>query len=268
MKFFSKENKILLKEMVKTDFKLRYQGSLIGHLWSILKPLMLFTIMYLVFIRFLRLDDGTPHYAIGVLLGMVTWSFFQEATNMGMVSIVTRGDLLRKLNFSKEIIVISSVVGAAINYGINLLVVFVFGLINGVHLSWSFLIIIPLFIELAMISAGIAFILAALFVKYRDLGPIWEVVMQAGMYATPVIYSLTFIIQKNQVTVAKLMMLNPLAQIIQDLRHYIVYSGSMRGWDLYNNHIWGVSPYILPVLILIIGYTIFHKNAKKFAEIL
>ena len=64
MKFFSKENKILLKEMVKTDFKLRYQGSLIGHLWSILKPLMLFTIMYLVFIRFLRLDDGTPHYAI------------------------------------------------------------------------------------------------------------------------------------------------------------------------------------------------------------
>ena len=268
MKFFSKENKILLKEMVKTDFKLRYQGSLIGHLWSILKPLMLFTIMYLVFIRFLRLDDGTPHYAIGVLLGMVTWSFFQEATNMGMVSIVTRGDLLRKMNFSKEIIVVSSVVGAAINYGINLLVVFVFALINGVHLSWSFLIIIPLFIELAMISAGIAFILAALFVKYRDLGPIWEVVMQAGMYATPVIYSLTFIIQKNQVTVAKLMMLNPLAQIIQDLRHYIVYSGSMRGWDLYNNHIWRVIPYILPVLILIIGYTIFHKNAKKFAEIL
>ncbi|RCW16492.1 LPS ABC transporter [Streptococcus gallolyticus] len=268
MKFFSKENNILLKEMVKTDFKLRYQGSLIGHLWSILKPLMLFTIMYLVFIRFLRLDDGTPHYAIGVLLGMVTWSFFQEATNMGMVSIVTRGDLLRKLNFSKEIIVMSSVVGAAINYGINLLVVFVFGLINGVHLSWSFLIIIPLFIELVMISAGIAFILAALFVKYRDLGPIWEVVMQAGMYATPVIYSLTFIIQKNQVTVAKLLMLNPLAQIIQDLRHYIVYSGSMRGWDLYNNHILGAIPYVLPVLILIIGYTIFHRNAKKFAEIL
>ena len=178
MKFFSKENKILLKEMVKTDFKLRYQGSLIGYLWSILKPLMLFTIMYLVFIRFLKLDDGTPHYAIGVLLGMVTWSFFQEATNMGMVSIVTRGDLLRKLNFSKEIIVISSVVGAAINYGINLLVVFVFALVNGVHLSWNCLVIIPLFIELAMISAGVAFILAALFVKYRDLGPIWEVEMK------------------------------------------------------------------------------------------
>ena len=268
MTFFSDKNRILLNEMVKTDFKLRYQGSLVGHLWSILKPLMLFTIMYLVFIRFLRLDDGTPHYAIGVLLGMVTWSFFQEATSMGMVSIVSRGDLLRKLNFSKEIIVISSVVGAAINYGINLLVVFVFALINGVQPDWKFLVIIPLFIELALLSAGIAFILSTLFVKYRDLGPIWEVVMQAGMYATPVIYSLTFILQKNQVTIAKLMMLNPLAQIIQDLRHYIVYSGSMRGWDLYNHHIWALIPYLLPIVIFAIGYAIFHRNAKKFAEIL
>ena len=92
--FFSQKNRILLREMVKTDFKLRYQGSLIGHLWSILKPLMLFTIMYLVFVRFLRFDDGTPHYAIGLLIGMVTWSFFSEATSMGMMSIVSRGDLL------------------------------------------------------------------------------------------------------------------------------------------------------------------------------
>ena len=102
--FFSQKNRILLREMVKTDFKLRYQGSLIGHLWSILKPLMLFTIMYLVFVRFLRFDDGTPHYAIGLLIGMVTWSFFSEATSMGMMSIVSRGDLLRKLNFQKKLL--------------------------------------------------------------------------------------------------------------------------------------------------------------------
>jgi len=146
MKFFSKENKILLKEMVKTDFKLRYQGSLIGHLWSILKPMMLFTIMYLVFVRFLRFDDGTPHYAIGLLIGMVTWNFFSEATSMGMMSIVSRGDLLRKLNFSKEIIVISSVVGASINYAINMVVVFIFALVNGIQPSLGFLTIFPLFV--------------------------------------------------------------------------------------------------------------------------
>ena len=253
--FFSQKNRILLREMVKTDFKLRYQGSLIGHLWSILKPLMLFTIMYLVFVRFLRFDDGTPHYAIGLLIGMVTWSFFSEATSMGMMSIVS-------------IIVISSVVGASINYIINLLVVFVFALVNGVNFSLGWLTVIPLFAELFLFSAGIAFVLATLFVKYRDIGPIWEVVMQAGMYATPIIYSLTFILQRGQVKIAKLMMLNPLAQIIQDLRHFIVFSGSLRGWDLIGHKAIAVIPYFLPFVIFAIGYYIFHHQAKKFAEIL
>ena len=268
MDLFSRKNMILLREMIKTDFKLRYQGSLIGHLWSILKPFMLFTIMYLVFVRFLKFDDGTPHYAVGLLLGMVTWSFFTEATNMGMLSIVSRGDLLRKLNFSKSIIVFSAIAGAAINYAINILVVFVFALINGVSINAGRLIIIPLFVELILMATGVSLALSTLFVKYRDIGPIWEVVLQAGMYATPIIYSLTFILQRGQVTIAKLMMLNPLAQIIQDLRHFVVYSGSMRGWDLINTPWIAAFPYALPVLIFVFGLYIFNKNAKRFAEIL
>ncbi|HFI0633981.1 TPA: ABC transporter permease [Streptococcus suis] len=268
MNLLNKENQILLREMIKTDFKLRYQGSLIGHLWSILKPLMLFTIMYLVFVRFLRFDDGTPHYAVGLLLGMVTWNFFTEATNMGMMSIVSRGDLLRKLNFSKEIIVFSSVAGAAINYAINLLVVLVFALISGVQFTWTSIIIIPLFVELVLLATGVAFILSSLFVRFRDIGPIWEVVLQAGLYATPIIYSLTFIIQRGQTNVAKIMMLNPIAQIIQDLRHFLIYSGSMTIRDLISNPLIIAIPYILPLIVYVIGYVIFNKNAKRFAEIL
>lgn len=268
MDFFTRKNWILLQEMIKTDFKLRYQGSAIGYLWSILKPLMLFTIMYLVFIRFLRIDDGTPHTAIGVLFSLVTWNFFSEATNMGMLSIVSRGDLLRKLNFKKEIIVISSVAGAGINYAINLLVVLVFTLLNGISLSFNFLILIPLFIELVLLASGIAFILSSLFVKYRDIGPIWEVVMQAGMYATPIIYSITYILQQGHDTIAKLLMLNPLAQIVQDIRHFIVYDGNPRGWDMYGNEQIALVPYLLPIVIFVFGLLIFRKNAKRFAEIL
>ncbi|MGT2667193.1 ABC transporter permease [Streptococcus rifensis] len=268
MNILVKENRILLKEMIKTDFKLRYQGSLIGHLWSILKPMMLFTIMYFVFIRFLRIDDGTPHTAIGVLFSLVTWNFFSEATNMGMLSIVNRGDLLRKLNFPKEIVVISSTASAGINYGINLLVVIAFALINGIQFSNKFLILIPLFIELVFLATGIAFILSSLFVKYRDIGPIWEVIMQAGMYGTPVIYSITYILQNGHNEIAKLLMLNPLAQIVQDIRHFIVFSGNPRGWDLINNKMIAIIPYIIPILIFVIGLFIFRKNAKKFAEIL
>lgn len=268
MNIFAKEHRILLREMIKTDFKLRYQGSLVGHLWSILKPMLLFSIMYLVFIRFLRIDDGTPHTAIGVLFSMTTWNFFAEATNMGMLSIVSRGDLLRKLNFPKEIIVISAVSGAAINYSINLLVVFAFALVNGISLSANFLILIPLFVELVLLASGIAFILSSLFVKYRDIGPIWEVMMQAGMYGTPIIYSITYLLQKGQATIAKLMMLNPLAQIVQDIRHFIVYDGNPRGWDMFGNKAFALIPYLIPLLIFAIGLVIFKKNAKRFAEIL
>ncbi|QHF54936.1 MULTISPECIES: ABC transporter permease [Streptococcus] len=268
MNLLNKENQILLREMVKTDFKLRYQGSLIGHLWSILKPFMMFTIMYLVFVRFLKFDDGTPHYAVSLLLGMVTWNFFTEATNMGMLSIVSRGDLLRKISFPKELIVISSIVGAAINYGINIAVVMLFAIINGVRLDFGILMLIPAFLELIVLATGVALILSSLFVKYRDMGPIWEVVLQAGMYSTPIIYSITYIIQRGHTGVAKVMMMNPIAQIVQDLRHHIVYDGATISWDIYEAKWMVAIPYVLSILIFVVGYTIFKKNSKKFAEIL
>ncbi|MEX2785191.1 ABC transporter permease [Streptococcus sp. H49] len=267
MGLFSRKNRILLKELIKTDFKLRYQGSAIGYLWSILKPLMLFAIMYLVFIHFLRLGGDVPHFPVALLLANVIWGFFSEATNMGMVSIVTRGDLLRKLNFSKSIIVVSAICGAAINFGINLIVVMIFALFNGVQFSWTVLMIVPLFIELFLMATGIALILSALFVKFRDLSQIWEVVMQAGLYATPIIYPITFVTERN-IVAGKLMMLNPLAQIIQDLRYFLIDHANTPIWQLINHKSIVAIPYLLPILVFLIGLLIFNKQSKKFAEIL
>ena len=267
MDFFSKKNRILLKELIKTDFKLRYQGSLVGYLWSILKPLMMFTIMYLVFVRFLRLGGNVPHFEVALLLANVIWGFFSEATAMGMVSIVTRGDLLRKLNFSKHIIVISAVAGAAINFSINLFVVLVFAILNGVQFTLSTLLIFPLFLELLLISTGLAFILATLFVRFRDLSQIWEVFMQAGLYATPIIYPISFIVDKNPLA-AKLVMMSSLAQIIQDMRYFLIDKANTPVWQMVNNKLILAIPYGFPCLIFILGFWIFNKNAKKFAEIL
>ncbi|TWS95479.1 MULTISPECIES: ABC transporter permease [unclassified Streptococcus] len=266
MDFFKKENRILLKELVKTDFKLRYQGSVIGYLWSILKPVMLFAIMYVVFIHFLRFGQDVPHFAVALLLGMVTWSFFSEATNMGMMSIVSRGDLLRKLNFSKSIIVLSSVVGALINYGINLLVVMLFALINGVEFTWPAMLSIFLVVEVALLAMGIALFLSALFVKFRDIGPVWEVLMQAGMYATPIIYPLSQI-SNTSMLAAKIVMLNPMAQIIQDLRYLLINPANTTVWQIVRLP-YSLIPYLLPVAIFAFGFWYFNKHAKTFAEIL
>lgn len=266
MDFFSRKNRILLKELVKTDFKLRYQGSIMGHLWSILKPIMLFTVMYMVFIHFLRFGNQVPHFAVALLLGMVMWTFFQETTSMGLVSIVSRGDLIRKLSFPNEIIVIAVSVNAMINFLINLFVVFIFALINGVNVSQYALLAPLLLLELYIFSLGIAFLLATLFVRFRDIGPIWEVAMQAGMYATPIIYPISMVMEKSPLA-AKILMLNPLAQIIQDMRYLLIDKANVMVSQLVSWKFVTI-PYILPVIVFIFGYVIFKHNAKKFAEII
>lgn len=262
---FERKNRILLRELVKTDFKLRYQGSAIGYLWSVLKPLMLFGVMYVVFIYFLRFGDDVPHFAVAMLLGMVLWQFFTETTNLGMMSIVSRGDLLRKLSFPTHIIVVAVSINALINLLINLVIVFIFGLINGVDVS-KFAFVTPLLlIELYVFSLGIAFILATAYVRFRDIGPIWEVLLQVGMYLTPLIYPVTMVINVNE-TVAKILMLSPIAQIVQDMRHLLTSPVNLTTWQLINQKWIAMIPYILPIVVLIVGYSIFNKNSKKFAE--
>ena len=141
---FTRKNWLLLKAMVSTDFKLRYQQSILGYLWSVLKPLMLFAIMYLVFVRFLRFGADVPHFAVALLLGSVMWNFLAEATNGGMTSVVGHGDLLRKIHFPKITVTIASIMSALINFGINLIVMIFFILINGVHISFKAVLIIPI----------------------------------------------------------------------------------------------------------------------------
>ena len=268
MNFFSRRNQILLKELIKTDFKLRYQGSAIGYLWSILKPVMLFLIMYLVFVRFMRFGEGTPHFAVALLLGITIWNFFGETTGIGMLSVVSRGDMLRKVNFSKSVIVFSVAVNAFINLMISLAVVTVFALINGVQMSWIVVFVAPLLLELILFTTGISFILATFFVYFRDLGPIWEVVMQAGFYGTPIIYPITQI-STNHLTVAKYQMLNPMAQIIQDMRYVLTFSNNTNPtlWQLWDNSFVIAIPYVLSVLVFGLGLWVFNKNSNKFAEI-
>lgn len=269
MNFFSRRNQILLRELIKTDFKLRYQGSVIGYLWSILKPLMLFLVMYVVFMRFLKFGNDVPHFAVALLLGMTIWNFFSEVTNVGMLSIVSRGDLLRKINFSKDIIVFSVAANAAINFVITLLVVVIFAVANGIHFSWNIIFVIPLIAEIALFSIGVALILATIFVKFRDIGPIWEVAMQAGLYATPIIYPVTLLVKNANMLVAKIVLMNPIAQVIQDMRYILTYSNNTNPtvWQIVHNPLLVMIPYILPIIIFIIGWYVFNKNSMKFAEI-
>lgn len=262
----SRRNRILLRELVVTDFKLRYQGSALGYAWSILKPLFLFAILYIVFDKFLRLGRDIEHFPVYLLLGIVLWTFFAEATNLGLQSIVSRGDLIRKINFPKYIIVVSGTISSLINLAINLLVVLVFILFNGVVLSWSALLIFPLILELYIFSLAIAFLLAALNVKFRDVSYLWEIVMQGAFYATPVIYPLQMVLVQS-VFAAKLLLLNPVAQIIQDARFALVTPDTVTIWNTVGG--WKIIvPFAIIIVLLIAASVYFKKNSKHFAELI
>lgn len=262
----SRRNRILLRELVITDFKLRYQGSVLGYLWSLLKPLLLFTILYLVFVRFLKFGEGIEHFAVSLLLGIVLWTFFTEATGQGMSAIVSRGDLIRKINFPKYIIVISGTISALINLALNLLVVFVFIVINGVDIQWSILLFPLSILELYVFALALAFALAAVYVKYRDMSHIWEVFLQALFYATPILYPISMVIENAGVNIAKLMMLNPIAQIIQDARYSAISHDTITTSSFIGNPFLIAVPYAIVGLSIIFAVFYFRKSQKYFAE--
>lgn len=261
---------VVFRELVKTDFKLRYQGSFLGVLWSVLKPLMLFAVMYVVFVRFLKFSDGTPTYAVSLLCGTCLWSFFSEATSMGMRAIVDRGDLLRKIHFPNYIIVASTTMGSMISLVINLVVIIFFGFFGHAQFTWHVLLVPLNIIQLYLLGLGVALLLGTLYVYFRDVSHIWEVVLQALFYATPVIYPISMIANNQHYGwAAKVLMLNPSTQIIMDIRHNLLapdYVDTV--WTMIANPLIALIPYVLTAVVLGLGIYVFRKYSPKFAEVL
>lgn len=262
-KILSKQNKALLSELVRTDFKLRYQGSVLGYAWSLLRPLLMFAILYVVFVKFLRIGDSVPNFPIYLLLGIVLWQFFADMTNQSLNSIVGRGDLIRKIRIPRWIIIVSTSISALINLGFNLLVVLLFAFINHIDLLATSLYIPLILLELYIFALGISLFLAAAFVRYRDVSYIWEVFIQAGFYLTPILYPLSII---TNTTIQKLILLNPAAQAIQDARYALVTHETLTVSSVYGNAAYRLVPFVIVVTVLIAGTLYFKKHAPHFAE--
>ena len=261
----NKKNRVLLSELTKTDFKLRYQGSVLGYLWALLRPLMMFAILYVVFAKLLRFGSDIPHYPVYLLTGTTMWSFFTECTSQGIQAMVNRGDLIRKISFPKYIVVVSATLTAVINMLINLVVVVIFALINGVEPSWTWLLVPLSLIELYALALGISFLLGAINVKYRDITSIWDVCIQALFYAVPIIYPITMVASTSTIA-AKIILLNPIAQAIQDIRHNLITHETITTWNFISNFWLQILPIILIILILIFAAVYFRKKSKYFAE--
>lgn len=263
MRYLTTKNRAILREMVATDFKIRYQGSVLGYVWSILKPLLLFGVLYVLFTYIFPMSKGVEHYGVSLLLGIVCWNFFAETTMVGASSVVSHGDLLRKVAIPRYLVVIASSVSALINMGLSMIVVIIFAIANGVYPQWSWVLLPLILLELFIFAIGMAFILATAYVKFRDVTYIWEVVLQVGFYASAIILPLEGISS----TLHKWFFLNPIVQIVQDARYLLI--GGLHHSTLWNSDLGFLRqawPFITIIIICMTGYIYFRRQSKFFAE--
>lgn len=256
---------ILLRELVITDFKLRYQNSVLGYLWALLRPLFMFAIIYVFFAVILGIGKGVENWGVALLLGIVMWTFFQEVVKQGLKSIVSNGGVIRKINFPKYIIVVSTSLSAVINLCINLLVVAVFAAFNGVAFSWGMLLIPVFILELYVFGLGLAFLLSAINVKFRDIDYIWDVLTQALFYGSAIMFPLNQVVAFSH-TAAVALSISPITQAIQDARHFGITVTANNAQVITDNFYVLVTPFVITVATFIFGAWYFRKRSPYFAE--
>lgn len=255
-------NVSIIRELVKTEFKLRYQRSILGYAWSLLRPMTSFAILYIVFTTVFPLGKEIEKYPIYLLSGIVLWTFFTEATTVSMGSIVARGDLIRKVSIPKYTIIIASILAAMVNLFFNTMVLIVLIVINKVSIGFNIL-LIPLYLTpLMLFTSGLALLLSAIYVRYRDIGHMWEVGIQALFYLTPIIYPLSRIANPKYQFILSI---SPIAYSIQNIRELSITKMTITASEI--SPVWGsMLPWIISILFFLFSIWFFKKRSKYFAE--
>ncbi|MBI4234822.1 ABC transporter permease [Candidatus Peregrinibacteria bacterium] len=239
--------------IAKTDFKLRYNNSVLGYFWSLLKPLLLFAVLWLVFSVFM--DLGVPNYQLYLLWGIILWNFFAEGTMSGVHALSSKANIIKKIYFPRILVVIASTLTAFLSLFVSTLVFYIFMLFSGVPLTYHAFTFIPVVMLMYGLILGFSMFLSALHIKFRDIDQIWEVLIQAGFWLSPIIYPLSRVPENWQ----NYLLLNPITGIIQYSRRAIIEHDfpAIKG-----------TIYILmcTIAILIIGFFVFNKLSPKAAE--
>ncbi len=262
--------------LARTEFKLRFFGSALGYLWTLVRPLLLFGVLWVFFTKVAKVNNsktpGEEFYGAQLLGSIVLFTFFAEATTGAVRSVVDRENLVRKIHFPRLVIPASVVLLALFNLGLNLIVVLIFALSAGVHpmLSWFEL---PLIIAMIGVCAGgTAMLLSALYVHFRDISPIWEVISQILFYASPVIISIQTIKAKLSgesvlgFNLVHLYMLNPLAAIFQQFRHAMITHATPSAGAVLGSWTALLIPLGIVAAIFVVGFAVFNGAAAKIAE--
>jgi ABC-2 type transport system permease protein len=245
-----------------TEFKKTYFGTVLGYLWSLLRPLLLFAVLLFVFTKIVRLGSDVPHYPVLLLLNVVLFGFFSEATTTSVMSVVNQEGVVRKTQFPRLVIPLSVVVTSLFNLGVNLVVVLIFILAFGVSPEWTWLLSPLIVVVLFVFATAVSMLLSSLYVRFRDTAIIWSVVASALFYATPVIYPIEVVPDRYR----DLIMLNPLTPLFEQARRWVIDPSApgavsaAGGWT-----------HLLPAAAIFVGACVvgawyFAREAPRIAE--
>jgi len=254
----------LTRELAVSQFKLKYTGSVLGYVWSLVKPMMLFGIMYVIFAKLFHLERGTTDFILQLLVAIVLWTFFVETTSSAMNCIAANGGMIRKAYFPRVVLVIASTLSALMTFAINLtLVVAIAAPLGKISLGLRTFAMLPLLVELYVLILGLSLLLSSLFVFYRDMGHIWDITVQVLIYGSAVIYP---IVPTVPARLRPIILLNPMAQIIEDVRHALVTPAV--DWTVQFTGAAYAVPLGITVIVAGLGYWVFQRLTPRFAEYL
>ncbi len=245
-----------------TEFKKTYFGTVLGYLWSLLRPLMLFAVLLFVFTKIFRLGSQVPHYPVLLLFNIVLFGFFGEATQAAVTSVVSQEGIVRKTQFPRLVIPLAVVVTSLFNLGVNLIVVLIFILAYGVAPTWTWFLFPFVVSALFVYATAVALILSSLYVRFRDTAIIWAVVATALFYATPVLYPLESVPSAYR----DLVLVNPLTPMFEQARRWVIDPNApgavsaAGGWS----HL--LAPIAVFVAVCALGVWIFNREAPRVAE--
>ena len=248
--------------LTSTEFKLRYFGSVLGYLWTLLRPLMLFGVLYVVFTHVVRFGGKVPHYPVVLLGAIVLFNFFSEATSGGLGSLVARENLLRKVAFPRAAVPVAVSLTAAANLALGLVVVFAFAVIDGVDPSFTWILFAIAVLAVVALATALSVLLAVLYVRYRDVQPIWEVVLQMLFWGTPIIYTIESVPNSFQ----ELLMFNPLGALVQQSRHWLVQSSTESAAEAIGGAGWLLVPAGVSVALVFLTVVVFRRSEGRLAE--
>ena len=245
-----------------TEYRLTYFGSALGWLWALMRPLLMFGVLYVVFSEIVRFGEEIPNYPVLLLFNIVLFSFFTDATARSVACVVERESIVRKMHFPRMVIPLSRVLTAALNLLVSLIAVLVFLLAYGVSPEWTWLLFPAVLAAFCLLTAGVSMLLAALYVRFRDVAPIWAVVSTALFYGSPVLYTIESVPEEWRT----LYLCNPLASLLEQARHWIIDPDSPGIVDAIGGVGWALVPLGIGVATCVLGFWIFNREAPRIAE--